>query len=364
MSEYKIKHTSDKFEIDKCRESAESGYAPAQYQLGQCYEEGIGVERNFAKAFRLYWQASDNCRPARERLNKDTYQCQLAKWLKKAVNRKDFSSTDLAEVMCMLGSCYQHGYGVDLDMTSAVEWWRKAAELRDAYACDCMGYCYSIGQGGLPKDLEQAFVYYLKAAERGYAGAYFTLGLCYSEGNGVGQDDEQAFLWFKKAAENDNPMAWVELGKCYAAGCGVPADYNQAVEWYRKAIDTDGYVSLDALRGLGDCYATGNGVEQNWEKAMELYRQAAEMDDPEAQYLLARCYANGHGVERDMAEAVKLYKKAANNVCENKGYYGHAEAMRCLGDCYTNGEGVRKNAKQAETWYAKALELESVSKSL
>ncbi len=88
------------------------------------------------------------------------------------------------------------------------------------------------------------------------------------------------------------------------------------------------------------------------------------MDDPEAQYLLARCYAEGHGVERDMAEAVKLYKKAANNVCENKGYYGHAEAMRCLGDCYTNGEGVRKNAKQAETWYAKALELESVSKSL
>lgn len=216
MTEYRIKNTSDKFEIDKCRESAESGYAPAQYQLGQCYEEGIGVERNLAKAFRCYWLASDKCRPARERLNKDTYQCQLAKWLKKAVNRKDLADADLAEAMCMLGSCYQHGYGVDCDMTLAVEWWRKAAEIGDAYACDCMGYCYSIGQGGLPKDLEQAFAYYLKAAERGYAGAYFTLGLCYSEGNGIGQDDEQAFSWFKKAAENDNPMAWVELGKCYS----------------------------------------------------------------------------------------------------------------------------------------------------
>lgn len=54
MIEYKTKYTSDKFDIEKCRESAESGYAPAQYQLGLCYEEGIGVQRNLAKAFRWY----------------------------------------------------------------------------------------------------------------------------------------------------------------------------------------------------------------------------------------------------------------------------------------------------------------------
>lgn len=154
------------------------------------------------------------------------------------------------------------------------------------------------------------------------------------------------------------------LGRCYATGCGVSANYNQAVEWYRKSIDTDEYVSLDALRGFGDCHAAGHGVAQNWEKIIELYRQAAEMDDLEAQYLLARCYAEGHGGERDMAEAVKLYKKTANNVCENKGYYGHAETMRCLGDCYTNSEGVRKNTKQAAVWYTKAAELESALKSL
>lgn len=53
---------------------AEKGNAKAQYQLGQCYEEGIGVERNLAKAFKLYWLASDQCRPAKERLNKDSYQ--------------------------------------------------------------------------------------------------------------------------------------------------------------------------------------------------------------------------------------------------------------------------------------------------
>lgn len=103
-------------------------------------------------------------------------------------------------------------------------------------------------------------------------------------------------------------------------------------------------------------------MKQDWEKAVALYRQAAEMDDPEAQYLLARCYDDGHGVETDMKEAVRLYKKAANNVCENKGYYGHVGAMRCLGDCYTTGNGIMKNAKQAAVWYAKATELEAASK--
>ena len=362
--EYKIKNTGDKFDIEKCRESAESGYAPAQYQLGQCYEEGIGVQRNLAKAFRWYWMASDNSRPAQERLNKDSYQGQLAKWLGKAVNRKDLPEADLVETMCMLGSCYMHGWGIDCDLKLAVEWWRKAADLGNAYANDCLGYCYSTGQGGLPKDAEQAFVHYMKAAEGGYTGAYFTLGLCYSEGGGVGQDGEKAFWWFNKAAENDDPMAWIELGKYYYAGRGVAVDYNQAVKWYRKAIDSDGYVAPDALRGLGDCYAAGHGAEQDWEKAVELYREAAKMCDPEAQYLLARCYAEGHGVGQDMAEAVKLYKKAATNICENKRYYGHAGAMRCLGDCYTNGDGVRKNAKQATAWYAKAEELETGSKKL
>lgn len=56
MIKYTNKYTDKSFDIDKCRKSAESGYAPAQYQLGQCYEEGAGVERNLAKAFRYSYQ--------------------------------------------------------------------------------------------------------------------------------------------------------------------------------------------------------------------------------------------------------------------------------------------------------------------
>lgn len=358
MIKYTSKYTDKSFDIAKCRESAESGYAPAQYQLGQCYEEGAGVERNLAKAFKLYWLASDNCRPAKERLNKDSYQGQLAKWLKKVVNGKQLSGTDLAEAQCMLGSCYLHGWGVECDMTSAVEWWQKAADSGDAYACSCLGDCYNRGKGGLPKDAGKAFEHYLKAAEGGYHEVYFNIGLCYIDSVGVERDYEKAFYWFNKAAEHDDPMAWVELGHCYAAGRGVAEDYSQAVRWYSRAVDFGGNAFPEAQRGLADCYAAGHGVEQDREKAVDLYRQAAKNDNPEAQFQLARCYAEGHGVEQDMAEAVRLYKKAATYVNENTGYNGHAGAMRCLGDCYANGDGVRKNAKQAAAWYTKAEEQE------
>ncbi|WP_297065518.1 hypothetical protein [uncultured Duncaniella sp.] len=53
MIKYTDKYTDNSFDIAKCRESAESGYVPAQYQLGQCYEEGIGVERNLGENMSL-----------------------------------------------------------------------------------------------------------------------------------------------------------------------------------------------------------------------------------------------------------------------------------------------------------------------
>lgn len=112
MIKYENKYTDKSFDIDKCQESAQSDYAPAQYQFGQCYEKGIGVERNLAKAFKLYWLASDKCRPAKERLNKDSYQGQLVKWLKKAVNGKQLAGADLAEVMCACSGAVISSVGV------------------------------------------------------------------------------------------------------------------------------------------------------------------------------------------------------------------------------------------------------------
>lgn len=360
MIKYKKKYTDKSFDIDKCRESAESGYAPAQYQLGECLETGTHVSRNLSKAFNWYWQAYDHCRLANEKLDSGSFYSNLARWLKNAVNDIVLKDDDLADALQLFGSCYEHGWGVNTDMTKAVEYWKKSAEMGNLQALDSLGYCYAHGLGGVIKSAEISFECYLEASERGFTEDYTTVGLCYLNGDGVQPNKSKAYYWFNKAAaHNDQPMAWTLLGKCCFEGIGCDIDYIEAAKWFNKAIEYGNSAFPDALRGLGDCYAMGLGIERDLYKAVNLYLQAAKVDDPESQYRLGRCYANGLGVEQDMKTAVSWYKKAASNVNENTGYKGHYEAMRCLADCYANGLGVRKNKELAALWHRKAVEIET-----
>jgi len=68
----------------------------------------------------------------------------------------------------MLGLMYQYGRGVDKNISTAVEWFRKAAE-------------------------------------QGYADAQFRLGLKYEEGCGVDKNESTAVEWYRKAAEQGHP---------------------------------------------------------------------------------------------------------------------------------------------------------------
>ena len=103
MIKYKKKYTDKSFDIDKCRESAESGYAPAQYQLGECLETGTHVSRNLSKAFNWYWQAYDHCRLANEKLDSGSFYSNLARWLKNAVN-------DIVQCLNEHAEHHRHGH--------------------------------------------------------------------------------------------------------------------------------------------------------------------------------------------------------------------------------------------------------------
>ena len=43
---YDREYWESSFDIRKCRISAESGYAPAQDELGNCYKRGVGVHKD------------------------------------------------------------------------------------------------------------------------------------------------------------------------------------------------------------------------------------------------------------------------------------------------------------------------------
>ena len=88
------------------RKAAEQNNAEAQYNLGNCYDNGQGVTKDDVEA---------------------------VKWYRKAAEQ------NYAEAQYNLGFCYANGQGVAKDEAEAVKWYRKAAEQNYAAAQNNLG---------------------------------------------------------------------------------------------------------------------------------------------------------------------------------------------------------------------------------
>lgn len=119
--------------VKRYRESAERGYAPAQFKLALMYDSGQGVPQDYAEA---------------------------VKWLRKAAEQ------DFVDAQYNLGSMYDSGQGLPQDYAEAVNWFRKAAERGHASAQKNLGSKYGKGQG-VPQNHAETYVWSSIAAKSG-----------------------------------------------------------------------------------------------------------------------------------------------------------------------------------------------------
>ncbi|MCR5338769.1 MAG: tetratricopeptide repeat protein [Lachnospiraceae bacterium] len=299
----------EKGSIIEYQQKAGQGDARAQYELGQCYTNGYGIEEDIEKA--VFWY-------------------------------KKSAEQGYASAQYSLGDCYYYGEGVEEDEEKAVCWYRKAADQGNADAQFSLGYCYDNGIG-TEIDEEKAFYWYQKAAKQGNADAQFSLGCCYDRREGIEEDREKAFYWYQKAAEQENVSAQYNLGICYAKGEGTEKDGEKAFFWFQKAAE---HGDACAQTDLGVCYDNGIGTELDEEKAFYWYQKAAEQGNDRAQNSLGSCYANGDGIEKNAEKAFYWYRKAAEQ--------GNANAQYITGFYYDYAEGTEKNVEKAVYWYRKA----------
>ena len=89
---------------------------------------------------------------------------------------------------------------------------------------------YEFGQG-VVQDYTTALAWYRQAAERNFAPAQNNIGILLLYGQGAQQDYAEAVVWFRLAAEQGNAKAQVNLGKMYAVGNGVPRNNVTAYMW-------------------------------------------------------------------------------------------------------------------------------------
>ena len=199
------------------RKAAEQGNVDAQFQLGVCYANGSGVEKDMNEAAKWYREAAEQGNPLAQN---------------------------------SLADCYRKGAGVEMNIEESVKWYLQSAKQDNADAQLQLGVCYFKGSG-VEQDKAEAVEWFRKSAEQGKALAQYNLGRCYLDGIGVEKNYEEAAKWFGQSAEQGNVNAQYNLGLCYEKGAGVEQDNAEAVKWYRKAAEQGNEDAINALKRLG-----------------------------------------------------------------------------------------------------------------
>lgn len=185
------------------RQAAEKGYAPAQYNLGLCYELGRGVAVDARQAFKYYLMSAEQ---------------------------------GFTPAQFNVGNMYAEGRGVGQDFFEANLWYKQAADSGLAEAQYNLGLGYEQARG-VKKDESQAARWYKAAADHGYAPAQFRLGILNEEGRGVTKDPAAAVALYRAAAEKGFAPAQVNYGVALADGRpGVAQDVVQALAWLTRAV--------------------------------------------------------------------------------------------------------------------------------
>jgi TPR repeat protein len=212
----------------------------AMINLGVCYENGRGVEKNAETA---------------------------VKWYTKAAELGD------SDAMFNLGVCYENGM-------------RRREERRDGrqvvheggrvgqLATRCSTGRVLRERHGVEKSAETAVKWYTKAAELGNSNAMFNLGVCYENGTASRRASR------RPSSGTRRRPSWATRTRCSTWACAT-----------RTAT-----ASRRAPRRV--CYENGTGVDEERRESRRVVHAAIELGDASAMFNLAVCYENGTGVRR------------------------------------------------------------------
>ena len=147
------------------KKNADAGDAIAQYLYSDALANGLGCTRNLPVAMEYAMKAA-------------------------------VQGVHIAFIR--VGNGYKNGWGVEVSMDKAVEWYRR-------------------------------FIDWVKVVDvTGNAHVQNALGVCYKYGRGVAKDDAEAVKWYRKSAEQGNVRAQTQLGLCYENGEGVEKNWRYA----------------------------------------------------------------------------------------------------------------------------------------
>ena len=329
----------------------------AQFSLANLYYYGSGIEKDLSQAFLWYQRASSQGQPYAaysiaqmyrygEYVTKDNdtaqryYKQALSGFLK--IENDDMANDDL---FYKLGQMFNLGLGTDSDVTKAIEYFRRSAEMNKKNGLFEYGKALLIGEH-IPQDTDSTVKLLEKAVKLKNSNAKRFLALEYISGEHLEQDIEKGIALLTECADSGDVIACYRLGKIYLQGEIMPQNLDKAERYLLLATDNE-YVQY--------ALATLHLQEEKYDiqKAVNYFENCADKNHW-ASYQLGRIYLFGaKDIERDKEKAVEWFTKSANDgneyaqdLLENMERYENAvlantifglfaNLSRCIEDDYT-----------------------------
>lgn len=329
----------------------------AQFSLANLYYYGNGVEKDLSQAFLWYQRSSSQGQPYAayyiaqmyrygEYVTKDNdtaqryYQQALSGFLK--IESDDMADDDL---FYKLGQMFKLGLGTDSDVTKAIEYFRRSAEMNNKNGLFEYGKALLIGEH-IPQNTDSAVKLLEKAVKLKNSNAKRFLALEYISGEHLEQDIEKGIALLTECADSGDVIACYRLGKIYLQGEIMPQNLDKAEKYLLLAEDSE-YTQY----ALAKLYLQEE--KYDIQKAVNYFENCAAKNHW-ASYQLGRIYLFGaKDIERDKEKAVEWFTKSANDgneyaqdLLENMERYENAvlantifglfaNLSRCIEDDYT-----------------------------
>ena len=278
--------------------------------LGRIYDEGLGVEVDHKEGLRWFEKAADKGDANAQNVVGNIY---LNADYVKNDPKKAFKYYQMAAAqghldgMVNLGYCYQEGIGTDMNIISAEEWLRKAAEGGSQDAIDI---------------LNQNPIYSDNPSENANMADFVNTEELISQGDAAlkAKKYKDAYSFYKEARENGDANAQEKIDSLIELGANQRNNqkYEEAVHILQPLSDGGEQRAQFELAGIlvdGDKVGKSKNKYINYKKGIEILQSLAEKDVLVALTNIGWCYENGQGVKKDYKEALNCYQKALD-----KGY--------------------------------------------
>ena len=289
----------------------------AQFSLANLYYYGSGIEKDLSQAFLWYQKSSSQGQPYAaysiaqmyrygEYVTKDNdtaqryYKQALSGFLK--IENDDMANDDL---FYKLGQMFKLGLGTDSDVTKAIEYFKRSAEMNNKNGLFEYGKALLIGEH-IPQDTDSAVKLLEKAVKLKNSNAKRFLALEYISGEHLEQDIEKGIALLTECADSGDVIACYRLGKIYLQGEIMPQNLDKAEKYLLLAEDSE-YTQY----ALAKLYLQEE--KYDIQKAVNYFENCADKNHW-ASYQLGRIYLFGAaGLTKDKEQAIEWFTKSAND---------------------------------------------------